>query len=114
MGQCDERWLAIRQHDLLHEGGEVLVIFGKRAHVALARIGQRPPGATLPAPIHRGDGKAAPTKIGYDLEIFLDELAAPLKHAHSPTLWRARGLPTRETQFHAARRFENTRGRPAR
>jgi hypothetical protein len=75
----DEGRLAVGQHDLLHEMGEILVELRERPYVALARIGQRPGRTALSAPVHGGDRETAPTQIGNHLEVFLDVLAASLE-----------------------------------
>src|SRR5207302_3667537 len=61
--------------------------------IAFARIAQRAIGQSLPAPIERGDRKAAGAQIAHGLEIFLDELGAALKQAYGALAPRRRRPP---------------------
>ena len=105
MADGEERRRAIGQHDLLHEGFEVVLVVGEIADVTLARIGELALGAALPAPIERGDGKAARAQFAHRLEIFLDELGAALEDADR-ALAAGRRMPARETQAYAVAGLE--------
>ena len=82
----------------MDEGGEVDVVVGEAAHIALARIAQEPLRAALPAPVEHGDGKAARAQIAHGLEIFLDEFGAAGKQAHGALAARRR-IPARKAQL---------------
>jgi len=73
-----------RQHGL-----EIGQILREISHMALERIGQRPARRTLPAPIHRDDGKFARAKLADCLEIFLDIFGAAGKDEHRAAPARA-------------------------
>ena len=105
MADREDRRRTIRQHDLLHEGFEVVLVFGEIADVTLARIGELALGAALPAPVERRDGKAARAQFAHRLEIFFDELGAALEEADR-ALAAGRRMPAREAQAHAVARLE--------
>ncbi len=99
MPKADERRRAVREHNVLHEADEIAVVFPEASHIALARVGQHALRATLAAPIHGGDGKAAAAKIGDNLEILLDEFGTSAEQADGPPPRHARGIPARIAQL---------------
>jgi hypothetical protein len=100
MADGEDRRRTVGQHDLLHEGLEVVLVFREIADMAFARIAELALGAALPAPIKRGNRKAARAQLAHGLEIFLDEFGAALEQADR-ALAAGRRMPTREAQADA-------------
>src|ERR1700732_3420683 len=70
--------------------------------MAYARVGEKPVGTTLPAPIQRRDGKAALPQLANDLEILLDHFGAAAEEANRPAP-RAGRIPARVAQLQSIR-----------
>src|SRR5262249_60431569 len=81
MGEREVRRRTVREHDVMDEGFEIPDVFVEAADVALARVAQCALRAALPAPVESRDREAARPQVADGLEIFLDELGAPLKQA---------------------------------
>ena len=102
---------AVGQHDLLHEGFEVAVVFGEVVDVALARIRQRAVREPLPAPVEDRDREAARARVAHHLEIFLDEFRAARETRTACPCGRAADRSARSA---AARRPRSSRFRRSR
>src|ERR1700682_3791890 len=70
--------------------------------MTFARVGEKPVGAPLPAPIQRRDGKTALPQLANDLEIFLDHFGAAAEEANRPAP-RAGRIPARVAQLQSIR-----------
>ena len=88
----------IRQHDLVHEGFEIGLVFAKALDIAFFRIAERALRQPLPAPVHGRDREAARPQFARGLVIFLDELRAALEDADRALAARRR-RPAREPQI---------------
>ncbi len=102
MRQREIRRRAIRHHHLLHEGLDVDLVVGERAHIALAGIAQPPRGMALAAPVDHRHREAAVAQVPHRLEILLDHLAAAGEHADRALAARGR-RPARKAQLGAIR-----------
>ena len=105
MGKREMRRRTVRQHHLLHEGFDVDLVVGEVADIAFARIAQAARRMALPAPVDGRHRKAAVAQVAHGLEIFLDQLAAALKHADRALATRRR-RPARKAQLGAVRRLD--------
>ena len=99
----------IWKHHVAHETGEVGVIFSEVADVAFSRVREDTSRCALATPIQHRHREATPPQVSDDLEIFLDEFAAPGEHACCAAAGRARRFPACEAQFGPviAREFTN-------
>ena len=88
------------------ESFEIELILVEAAHISFARILERALRHPLPAPIDRGDRKAARAQIAHGLEIFLDELGAALEQADR-ALAPGRRRPAREAHGYAVAGLEH-------
>src|SRR5262249_39405645 len=89
----EERWRAIGQHDLLHEGFEIDLVLGEVGNVTLAKVAQHVLGEALPAPIQGRDRKAAQARLLDNLEILFDELGPTIEQAERALAARRRRKP---------------------
>ncbi len=89
-------------HNALHHRIEVGHVVREIVDVPLARIGEGPVRSALTSPVEGHDGETAPSQLGDDLEILLDELRAAL-HEHDGAARTARRRPpARHAQMEAA------------
>src|SRR5271170_7825623 len=109
MSEREERRRTVRQHDLLHEGFEVEVVFPKAANMALVGVAQPALRQALAPPIHGGDSESARPQVADQFEIFLDELGPPLEDADGALATRRR-LPPRIADRHPVRRLQHGGG----
>ena len=74
----------VGQHDMLYEALEVEFVVGKASDVPLAGIRENPLGAPLPAPVEGRHPEAHRGQVADRLEIFLDDLVAPVQQDDRP------------------------------